>query len=125
MAQGEDDLVQRVAAILVQELTGGGSRDVTTMRVNDLEEEVFGLADRISLGVAESLLQAQSDGLGETTPRCPCCQGELVEKPPRSRRLLLRRGEAHWEEPVWRCLPCRRDFFPSVGGHGLRGGGRV
>lgn len=115
MAQTEGDVVQRVAAILVQELTGGGIRDVTTMRVNHLEKEVFGLTDRISLCVAESLLQAPADGLGEKL-RCPCCRGELVKKPPRSKALLLRRGEAHWDEPVWRCLPCRRDFFPSVGG---------
>jgi uncharacterized protein with PIN domain len=124
MSHAEEDVVQRVAAILAEELTGKGSRDVTTMRVSDLEKEVFGLVDRISLGVAESLLRAQADGLGEAI-RCPCCHRELVRKPPRKRKLLLRRGEAHWEEPVWRCLPCRRDFFPSVGGHGLCGGGRV
>jgi uncharacterized protein with PIN domain len=124
MSQFEDDLVQRVAAILVQELTRGEGRDLATMRVNDLEKEVFGLADRISLSVAKSLLQAQANGFGEKM-RCPCCHGELVKKPPRRKTLLLRRGEAQWEEPVWRCLPCRRDFFPSVGGGRLRGGGGV
>jgi len=124
MSQSENELVQRVAAMLVRELTQGGGRDLATMRLNDLEKEVFGLADRVSLRVAESLLQTQANGLNEQT-RCPCCHGELVKKPARKKKLLLRRGEAQWEEPVWRCLPCRRDFFPSGRGDGLCGGGGV
>ena len=123
MSQAANDLVQRVAAILVEELTQGG-RDLATLRLNDLEREVFGLADRVSLRVAESLLQAQADHLDKKMA-CPCCHGELVKKPPRKRKLLLRRGEAEWGEPVWRCPSCRRDFFPSGSGDGLCGGSRV
>ena len=124
MSQSENDLVPRVVAMLVQELTQGGGRDLATMRLNDLEREVFGLADRVSLRVAEALLQAQANGLNRQA-RCPCCHGELVKKRPRKKKLLLRRGEAQWEEPVWRCLACRRDFFPSGSGDGLCGGSGV
>jgi len=125
MSQDEKDLVQRVSAMLLGELTQGGNRDLTTMRLDDLENEVFGLADRVSRRVAESLLQEQAASLSQKKMFCPCCQGELVPKPPQERTLQLRRGEAQWEEPAWRCLTCRRDFFPAVGGDGLRGGSGV
>jgi len=123
MPQNEQDLVERVGAMLLGDLTQGGKRDLGTMRLDDLESEVFGLADRVSRRVAESLLQEQADTLSRKKMLCPCCQRELVPKPSQSRTLQLRRGEAQWEEPAWRCLSCRRDFFPSVGGDGLRGGG--
>jgi RNase P subunit RPR2 len=122
MPQDEQDLVERVSAMLLGELAQGGKRDLAAMRLDDLESEVFGLADRVSRRVAESLLQEQADTLSRKKMLCPCCQGELVPKPPQSRRLQLRRGEAQWDEPAWRCLSCRRDFFPSVSGDGLRGG---
>jgi len=125
MWQDEKDLVQRVSAMLLGELTQRGNRDLRTMRLDDLENDIFSLADRISRCVAEGLLQQQADGLGQEKPRCPCCEKELVSKPSRKRTLQLRRGEAQWEEPVWRCPSCRRDFFPSVGGDGLCGGSRM
>jgi len=125
MSQDEQDLVQRVSTMLVGELMQAGNRDLRTMRLDDLEKEVFGLADRVSKCVAESLLREQANHLSKKKMLCPCCQRELVPKPSQERTLPLRRGEAQWEEPVWRCLPCRRDFFPSVGGDGLRGGSGV
>ncbi len=125
MPQDEQNLVERVGTILLGELTQGGKRDLAAMRLDDLENEVFGLADRVSRRVAESLLQEQANKLSQGKMLCPCCQRELVPKPPEQRTLLLRRGEAQWEEPAWRCPSCRRDFFPSVGGDGLRGGGGV
>jgi len=125
MSQNEKDLVQRVSAMLLDELTQEGNRDLTTMRLDDLENEVFGLADRVSRCVAEALLQEQANRLSKNNPLCPCCERELVPKPSQERTLQLRRGEAQWEEPVWRCPSCRRDFFPSVGGDGLCGGSRM
>ena len=122
MPQGEGDGVERVSTMLLAELTQAGKRDRATMRLDDLENEVFALADRVSRRVAESLLQEQANRLSQKEMFCPCCQGELIPQPPRSRTLKLRRGEAEWEEPAWRCPSCRRDFFPSVGGDGLRGG---
>ena len=87
MSQDENDLVQRVGAMLLGELTQGGNRDLTTMRLDDLENEVFGLADRVSRCVAESLLQEQADSLSKKNMLCPCCQRELVPKPPQERTL--------------------------------------
>ncbi len=46
--QDEQDLVKRVSAMLLGELTQGGNRDLGTMRLDDLESEVFGLADRVN-----------------------------------------------------------------------------
>jgi len=83
------------------------------MRLDDLENEVFGLADRVSRCVAEALLQKQANRLSKKKLPCPCCQRELVRKGSQARRLQLRRGEAQWEEPAWRCAFCRRDFFPQ------------
>ena len=125
MSQTEKDLVRRVSAMLVDELTQGGNRDLATLRLDDLEKDVFGLADRVSRCVAEALLQEQADRLKKKERLCPCCQGELVPKPPQKRTLQLRRGEARWDEPAWRCPTCRRDFFSSVGSDGLRGGSGV
>jgi uncharacterized protein with PIN domain len=125
MSQEEKDLVQRVSTMLLGELTQGGNRELTTMRLDDLENEVFGLADRVSRCVAEALLQQQANRLSKKNPLCPCCESELVPKPSQERTLQLRRVESQWEEPVWRCLSCRRDFFPSVGGDGLYGGSRM
>jgi len=122
MSQNEKDLVQRVSTMLLDELTQRGNRDLTTMRLDHLENDIFALADRISRCVAEGLLQEQADGLSKEKLLCPCCQRELVPKPWRERTIQLRRGEAQWEEPVWRCPSCRRDFFPSVGSDGLCGG---
>ena len=87
MSQNENDLVQRVSVMLLGELTQGGNRDLTTMRLDDLENEVFGLADRVSRCVAESLLQEQADSLSKKNMLCPCCQRELVPKPPQERTL--------------------------------------
>ena len=125
MSRNEKDLVHRISEMLVGELTEGGHRDLTTMRLDDLEGEVFGVADRVSRGGAESRLGAQANRWSEESRLCPGCQRELVPKPSRQRTLQLRRGEAQWEEPVWRCPSCRRDFFPSVGGDGLCGGSGV
>jgi uncharacterized protein with PIN domain len=125
MPQPKEDLVRRVSAMLLDELTDGGKRDLSTMRLGDLENEVFGLADQISKGVAERLLQGQAEQTSQKKRVCACCQGELVPKPARQRTLQLRRGEARWAEPVWRCPACRRDFFPSVRGDGVYGGGGV
>ncbi len=119
---GQKDLVERVSAILVGELTQGGERDLSALRLDALESDVFGLADEISRRVAEDLLQEQARRLSKAPVACPTCQGELESKAPKRRVLLLRRGEAQWEEPVWRCPRCRRDFFPSVGCDGLPGG---
>jgi uncharacterized protein with PIN domain len=125
MPQNENELVQRVSVMLLGELTQGGNRDLTTMRLDDLENEIFGLADRVSRCVAESLLREQANHLSQEKMLCPCCQRKLVPKLSQGRTLLLRRGEAQWEEPAWRCPSCRRDFFPSVGGDGLCGGSGV
>ena len=114
-------LVQQVSTMLLEELTQGGQRNLTGLQLDDLENEVFRLADSISQGVAEGLLERQAESLGKGARRCPCCQAALEPKPPQERTLLLRRGEVQWEEPVWRCPPCRRDFFPSVGSDGLCG----
>ena len=122
MSQNERDLVRRVSRMLLDELTQRGNRDLATMRLDDLENDTFGLADRISRCVAEGLLQEQADGLSKERLLCPCCQTELVPKPSRKRAVQLRRGQAQWEEPLWRCPSCRRDFFPSVCSHGLCGG---
>ena len=42
----DQDLVQRVGARLLAELMEAGNRDLATMRLDDLESEVFGLAAR-------------------------------------------------------------------------------
>ena len=64
MSQDENDLVQRVTAMLVGELTQGGNRDLRAMRLDDLENEVFGLADRVSRCVTEALLREQGTAAG-------------------------------------------------------------
>jgi hypothetical protein len=69
MSQSEKDLVDRVSAMLLDELTEGGRRALRAMRVDALEDEVFGLADRVSRRVAGSMLEEQADELRRET-RC-------------------------------------------------------
>jgi len=89
-----------------------------------LFRSVYGLADQVSRRVTEALLCEQAKHLSKEKMLCPGCQRELVPKPREPKRLLLRRGEVQWEQPVWRCPSCRRDFFPSGGSDGLcRGSG--
>jgi uncharacterized protein with PIN domain len=87
MSHDENDLVQWVSAMVVGELTQEGDRDLTMMRLDDLENEVFGLADRVSRRVAESLLQEQANRMSKEGRLCPCCQRELVPKPSQERTL--------------------------------------
>src|SRR4030042_5096282 len=107
MSHDERDLVERVSTMLLGELTQGGRLDLATMRLDDLESEVFGLADRVSRRVAESLLQEQANTLSQKKMLCPCCPRGLVPKPAQARTLQLRRREAQWEEPAWRCRRVR------------------
>jgi hypothetical protein len=73
MPQDEQDLVERVSAMVLEELTQGGKRDLAAMRLDDLKGEVFGQADRVSRWVAESLLHEQATTLSRKKMLCPCC----------------------------------------------------
>jgi uncharacterized protein with PIN domain len=118
-------LVRQISTAVVRALTQEGRRDLTTLRLDDLEKEVGAVVDQVAQEVSETLLQQQGEAWSQQSPRCPTCRGELQRKGSRERNMQLRRGKACWEEPVWRCASCRRDFFPSVGGDGLCGGGGV
>lgn len=115
MSEVTREMVDLVARSLVQELTDGGGRDLSATRLTEMEDEVYGLLDRLG-GQMQALLQHQAEEI---------CEGR---KMPWLRRAA--RGQAAADQdasveaqrgllaPVLRCGRCRRDFFPS--GEGAR-----
>lgn len=116
MAQ-TDQLIAQISQELLDELTAGGTRDLTQTRLSQMEAEVYGLADRIS----QRLLQGMAEDQAEQSDAecCPCCQTALEDRPPDDRTIQLKRCEVQWQKPVKRCPQCRRDFFPSGGDDGF------
>ena len=110
-------LVARISQELLDELTKGGTRDFRQTRLNQMEREVYEIADRVSARVLRGILEDQAKQAQAES--CPCCQGSLEERPPDDRPLQLQRCEVQWERPVKRCPKCRRDFFPSSRDDGL------
>jgi hypothetical protein len=107
----KSQVVAQVSQALLDELTERGTRDLTTMRLSDIEDEVYGLVDSVSQRLVRGLLEDQASQ--DQVQTCPCCDGPLHDKPPEEKSLLLRRGDVAWQQPVKRCGACRRDFFPS------------
>lgn len=116
-------LIAQISQELLDELTAGGTRDLTQVRLSQMEAEVYGLADRISERLLRGMVEDQS--FQDQTARCPCCQGPLEDRPPDAKSLQLKRCSIQWEQPIKRCPKCRRDFFPSSGDAGLSGGGEL
>lgn len=116
MSEVTREMVDLVARSLVQELTDGGGRDLSATRLTEMEDEVYGLLDRLG-GQMQALLQHQAEEICEVE-KCPGCGGPLEARPPQTKTLRLKRNEVCWRQPVLRCGRCRRDFFPS--GEGAR-----
>jgi hypothetical protein len=119
----KDQLVAQVSQELLDELTDNGTRDLTEVRLSQMEAEVYQAADRISQRVLRGILEDQS---GQAQADCcPCCHSPLEDRPPDEKPIKMQRCEVQWCKPVKRCLKCRRDFFPSGGDVGLFGGSDV
>jgi hypothetical protein len=101
---------------LMDELTDHGRRDLSQLRMDDLEREVCELVDAITQRAVRGVLEEQV-GSCEMT-HCPQCGRELDDKPPEQKTLTTQRGEVTWNQPVKRCTTCRCDFFPSGPGVG-------
>jgi len=114
-----DQLVAQVSQELLEELTEGGTRDFTQTRLSQMEEEVYGLVDRVSERLLRGMLEDQSQQAEADC--CPCCQGPLADRPPDGKPIQMQRCEVQWSKPVKRCPKCRRDFFPSGGDDGYSG----
>lgn len=114
-------LIATISQELLDELTSGGTRDLTELRLCDLEREVYQLADRISERVLRGVLEDQADQA--QVECCPTCHGPLEDRPPDEEPIRMRRCEVQWDKPVKRCPKCRRDFFPSGGDDGMLGRG--
>lgn len=102
---------------LMDELTDHGRRDLSQLRMDDLESEVYELVDAITRRAVRGVLEEQVQSCQMS--QCPKCGRELVDKPPEEKTLTTQRGEVTWNQPVKHCRTCRCDFFPSgpsVGG---------
>lgn len=108
-AQGLAEVSQR----LLDELTDGGTRDLTQMSLTDIEQAVYQGMDQVTQRVLQGVLEDQAP---QANPDfCPTCNSGLEERPPDEKALQMERCQVEWKQPVKRCLKCRRDFFPSVG----------
>jgi len=106
-------LTAQISQELIEELTDHGKRDLRQLRIDDLETEVYALADEITRRTICGVAEDQADACQEDWICCPQCGRELVDKPPEEHSLLAQRGEITWRQPVKRCESCRCDFFPS------------
>jgi hypothetical protein len=113
-------LVAQVSQELLDELTDRGTRDLTQVRLTQMEQEVYQLADRISQRLLQGFLEDQAGQ--DHSDCCPCCHSPLVDRPPKEDPIKLQRCDVAWGQPVKRCLKCRRDFFPSGDDAGMSGG---
>ena len=119
----KDQLIAQVSQELLDELTNHGTRDLTQVRLSQMEEEVYQAADRISERVLRGILEDQSAQVEADC--CPCCQSPLEDRPPDDKPIQMQRCEVQWRKPVKRCPKCRRDFFHSGGDVGLLSGSDV
>jgi hypothetical protein len=101
---------------LMDELTDLGRRDLSQLRMDDLESEVYELVDAITRRAVQGVLEDQTRACSMSD--CPQCGWHLEDKPPEKKTLLTQRGEVTWNQPVKHCRTCRCDFFPSGPGVG-------
>jgi hypothetical protein len=78
-----------------------------------LEEVALEAARGLTEGTLATLLEQQTDALGDTQP-CPDC-GQACPVGHEPRALHIHSGQAvPHREPVCHCPACRRDFFPPA-----------
>ena len=118
-----DQLIAQVSQELLAELTDNGTRDLSQVRLSQMETEVYQLADRVSQRLLQGMLEDQAELASADT--CPCCNSTLEDRPADSDPIKLQRCEVGWDKPVKRCLKCRRDFFPSGDHDGMCGGSNL
>ena len=105
-------MTAKISQHLIDLLTDNGSRDLTQLRIDDLETEVCQMVDEITCRTLRGVLEDQAlDCRGPS--HCPRCGRELDDKPPLETTLTSKRGEVAFYQPVKRCKSCRCDFFPS------------
>lgn len=112
-------LIAQISQELLDELTAGGTRDLTEVNLSQMEREAHEAADRVTQRLLQGMLEDQASQARADC--CPCCQGPLKDQPPDERPLILQRCQVQWKQPVKRCPKCRRDFFPSGDHDGLSG----
>jgi hypothetical protein len=101
---------------LMDELTDFGRRDLSQLRMDDLESEMYELVDAVTRRAVQGVLEDQMRACCMSD--CPRCGRHLEDKPPEEKTLLTQRGEVTWNQPVKHCPTCRCDFFPSGPGVG-------
>jgi len=116
----QEQLIAQVSQELLDELTDHGRRDLSQVRLSQMEQEVYQLADRISERLLRGMLEDQA--VLADAGACPCCHSPLEERPPDCEPIKMQRCEVQWKRPVKRCPKCRRDFFPSGDNDGMPGG---
>ena len=116
----KNQLIAQVSQELLDELTDGGRRDLREVRLSQMEDEVYQVADRVTQRLLQGMLEDQA-GQADAS-HCPCCQSPLQERPAHEDPIRMKRVEVQWDKPVKRCPKCRRDFFPSGRDVGLPGG---
>jgi hypothetical protein len=73
---------------LVLGLTDDGRRDLSEMRLTEMENEVYGLLDIEGDQMLQALLERQA-GQIDDAEACPTCGGPLRPKPPQTERASV------------------------------------
>jgi hypothetical protein len=101
---------------IVARRTFGESGPDATIDFRTLEQLAAAAAAGLTEGTLATLLEQQTQTLGEQQP-CPDC-GRLCPLGYEERPLAVWGGQLRLREPVCHCPDCRRDFFPPPGSSG-------
>jgi len=106
-----EDRVQALVAELIAEEKAEGL-STKGENINDIEDGMVRIGDMVA---REFGVQKLADHMSRPPkdPQCPDCGRVGEPQGERTRHAITRRGEVPLTEAKYRCLKCRRLFFPS------------
>lgn len=110
-------LLRELAELHTEEMAEAGDLDEST-HFGQVERTAMELGKQLSREVQERAAREMA-AEGETQAACPTC-GTICETTLQQRTVTGMDGPIELTEAVAHCRRCRRSFFPSADGVGLR-----
>ena len=80
--------------------------------LTEIEEVILKLRQRLSVQMAQAVIDAQDAVRPVPGPRCPTCQGEMHYKDRKGNTVESRVGPLGLQRGYYYCAHCRRGLFP-------------
>ena len=111
------ELFRELAELRVEEMADAGNFDQTP-HFSVIERSASELGKQLSRKIQE---RASREGVaaGQAQAVCPTC-GAVCEVTTRRRTVMSVDGSVELTEAIANCRRCRRSFFPSADGDGVR-----